>query len=82
MRDIKSTAGLGLTVARSPVASAYRLGLVERPSPLVRRASDIMISDFYNDGYSIIIFTNSTAHVQRKETGIKGMLFSASYLEP
>ena len=26
------------------------------------------------------MFTNSTAHVQRKETGIQGMLFSA--LEP
>ena len=25
------------------------------------------------------MFTNSTAHVQRKETGIQGMLFSASY---
>ena len=24
------------------------------------------------------MFTNSTAHVQRKETGIQGMLFSAS----
>ena len=22
-----------------------------------------MISDFYNDGYSLIMFTNSTAHV-------------------
>ena len=32
--------GVCLTVARSPVASAYRLGLVERPSPLARRASD------------------------------------------
>ena len=31
--------GVCLTVARSPVASAYRLGLVERPSPLARRAS-------------------------------------------
>ena len=40
----------------------------------------ITISDFYNDGYSIIMFTNSTAHVQRKETDIQGMLFSA--LEP
>ena len=38
----------------------------------------ITISDFYNDGYSIIMFTNSTAHVQRKETGIRGMLFIAS----
>ena len=38
----------------------------------------ITISDFYNDGYSIIKFTNPTAHVQRKETGIQGMLFSAS----
>ena len=37
-----------------------------------------MISNFYNDGYSIIMFTNSTAHVQRKETGIQGMLFSAN----
>ena len=27
----------------------------------------IMISDFYNDGYSIIMFTNSTAQVQRKQ---------------
>ena len=35
-----------------------------------------MISDFYNGGYSIIVFTNSTAHVQRKETGIQGMLFT------
>ena len=34
----------------------------------------IMLSDFYNDGYSIIIFTNSTAHVQRKETGIQSRL--------
>ena len=25
------------------------------------------------------MFINSTAHVQRKETGIQGMLFSASY---
>ena len=32
--------GVCLTVARSPVASAYRLGLVERPSPLARLASD------------------------------------------
>ena len=32
--------GVCLTVARSPVASVYRLGLVERPSPLARRASD------------------------------------------
>ena len=32
--------GVCLTVARSPVASAYCLGLVERPSPLARRASD------------------------------------------
>ena len=32
--------GVCLTVARSPVASAYRLGLVERPSPLARWASD------------------------------------------
>ena len=30
----------------------------------------VMISDFYNDGYSIIMFTNSAAHVQRKEIGI------------
>ena len=52
--------GVCLTVARSPVASAYHLGLVERPSPLARRASVrvIMISDFYNDGYSRIMFTN------------------------
>ena len=27
----------------------------------------IMISDFYNGGYSIIMFTNSTAHVQKKK---------------
>ena len=40
----------------------------------------IMISDFYNDGYSIIMFTNSTAHVQRKETGIHGMLFVRYYM--
>ena len=66
-----------IQVARLPVASAYRLGLVEVPSPLARRASDHDI-DFYNDGYSIIMFTNSTEHVQRKETGIQGMLFSAS----
>ena len=39
-----------------------------------------MISDFYNDGYSIIMFTNSTAHVQRKETGIHGMLFVRYYM--
>ena len=31
----------------------------------------IMISDFYNDGYSIIMFTNSTTYVQRQETGIQ-----------
>ena len=36
----KQYQGVCLTVARSPVASAYRLGLVERPSPLARRASD------------------------------------------
>ena len=60
-----------------PVARAYRLGLVERRSPLARRASDHDIR-FYNDGYSIIMFINSTAHVQRKETGIQGMLFSAN----
>ena len=35
-----SMQGVCLTVARSPVASAYRLRLVERPSPLARRASD------------------------------------------
>ena len=34
------TQGVCLTVARSPVASVYCLGLVERPSPLARRASD------------------------------------------
>ena len=63
-----------LTVARGECISPRASGT---PSPLARRASDHDIR-FYNEGYSIIMFTNSTAHMQRKETGIQGMLFSAN----
>ena len=60
--------GVCLKVTRLPVVSAFRLWLVKNTCRHSPGGRVVMISDFYNDCYLIIMFPYSTE--QRKEIGI------------